>query len=124
MEEAKLKNFLRDNLDILFIGLNPALGSNQKGHYFSVNQSFWSQLYKSGLILKEVDKNNADDLIFGDTALNIDHLNFGITDLVPNIANSNSKNVKPTPKDCVDLVEERILSKKPPRTAIIYTAKY
>jgi len=121
MENINLKPFGRENLDILFIGLNPAVVSNQKGHYFSVKQSLWSQLYKSGLILEEVNKDYADELIFGDTARNIGHSNFGITDLVANIANSNSSEVKPTQEDCRKL-EQTILKYKP-RIAIILHSK-
>lgn len=41
--------FLRDNLDILFIALNPPMQSNNNGHYFSGKQSsFFNQLYLSG----------------------------------------------------------------------------
>lgn len=121
MEDINLKPFVRENLDILFIGLNPAIVSNQKGHYFSVKQSLWSQLYRSGLILEEVNKDNADELIFGGTALNVGHLSFGITDLVTNIANSDSSEVNPTEDDCEKL-KQTILKYKP-RVAIILHGK-
>lgn len=121
MENIKLKPFIRKDLDILFIGLNPAVISNKKGHYFSVKQSLWNQLYHSGLITKEVSKENADELIFGSTAFNIKQMNFGITDLVTHIANSNSNEVKPTEDDCIRL-EKDILNYKP-RVAIIIHSK-
>lgn len=121
METITLRPFVRNNLDILFIGLNPAIVSNQKGHYFSVKQSLWKQLYMSGLILEEVNKDIADELIFGDTVLNINQRNFGITDLITHIANSNSTEVKSTEKDCIQL-KETILEYKP-RVAIILHSK-
>lgn len=31
MENIRLKPFVRENLDILFVGLNPAVVSNKKG---------------------------------------------------------------------------------------------
>lgn len=117
MEKATLKPFVRENLDILFVGLNPAVVSNQKGHYFSVKQSLWNQLYRSGLILQEVNKDIADELIFGSTELNVEHLNFGITDLVTDIADSNSGKVKPTIADCKKL--EQTIRKYNPRITII-----
>lgn len=56
--------FLRDNLDVLFIALNPPLQSNNNGHYFSGRRSsFFKQLYLSGLIVENIDKSIADDLI-------------------------------------------------------------
>lgn len=121
MEKATLKPFVRENLDVLFVGLNPAVISNQKGHYFSVKQSLWNQLYKSGLILQEVDKDNADELIFGNTELNVEHLNFGITDLVTDVADSNSGNVEPTEADCKKL--EQTIRKCNPRVVIILHSK-
>lgn len=121
MENIKLKPFVRKDLDILFIGLNPAVISNQKGHYFSVKQSLWNQLYRSGLIKKEVNKENADELIFGDTAFNAEQMNYGITDLVTHIANSNSNEVEPTEDDCIRLKKD-ILTYKP-RVAIILHSK-
>lgn len=121
MENSTLKPFVRKNLDILFVGLNPATISSQKGHYFSVKQSLWTQLYKSGLILKEVNKDIADECIFGDTAFNIDHRNFGITDLITHIADSNSSKVKPTVDDCKHL--EKTILEYNPRVVIILHSK-
>jgi hypothetical protein len=70
MEQSSLVPFVRKNLDILFVGLNPAEGSSRNGHYFSVNQAFWNQLYEAGLITKFADKLNADNLIFGSNKYN------------------------------------------------------
>lgn len=103
MEKSKLIPFLRSNLDILFIGLNPAKGSSDNGHYFSVNQAFWNQLNDAGLIAQYVDKAQADDIVFGDNKLNFNSWQFGITDLVTNIAESDSRKIKPTTEDCVKL---------------------
>lgn len=60
MEKSKLVPFVRENLDILFVGLNPAKGSSYNCHYFSVNQAFWNQLYDAGLITARIDKASAD----------------------------------------------------------------
>lgn len=121
MGNSTLKPFVRKNLDILFIGLNPATISSQKGHYFSVKQSLWTQLYKSGLILKEVNKDIADECIFGDTAFNVNHCSFGITDLVTHIADSNSNQIKPTANDCKQL--EKTILEYNPRVVIILHSK-
>lgn len=103
MEQSTLIPFVRKNLDILFVGLNPAKVSSRNRHYFSVNQSFWNQLYESGLIIIPVDKSNADEKIFGNTALNFHGWSFGITDLVPSFAESDSKKIKPDRTDCENL---------------------
>jgi G:T/U-mismatch repair DNA glycosylase len=91
----KLRPIIRTELDILFIGLNPGKISNNNGHYFSSNRAFWDQLYNSGLIIQHVDKSDADDRIFKSTAYNFMKWDYGITDLVPNVANSNSREVRP-----------------------------
>lgn len=117
METAILKPFIRYDLDILFVGLNPAIVSNHKGHYFSVKQSFWTQLYEAGLITSRVDKDAADEIIFGDTKFNLNNFDYGITDLVTNIAESDSSNVKPTLYDCRNL--EQIIREYRPKVVII-----
>ena len=119
MEKATLKPFLRENLDILFVGLNPARISNKKGHYFSVKQSFWKQLHQGGLISEDVNKDYADDLIFGGDQLNFNQWNYGITDLVTHIAESNSTKVEPTVADCKAL-KDVILQYKPLTVVILH----
>ena len=96
MVESNLTPLVRPNLDILFVGLNPATGSSQNRHYFSVVQSFWSQLFEAGLIISYVDKSNADDRVFQSTEINLNNWSYGITDLVTEFAESDSTKIKPT----------------------------
>ena len=121
MEKSNLKPFLRNNLDILFIGLNPAKGSSDNRHYFSVNQAFWNQLYDSGLITSPVDKMEADDLIFGDSKQNLNNFNYGVTDLITEIAESDSKKIKPTRNDVKRLIE--VIIEYKPKIVIILHSK-
>jgi G:T/U-mismatch repair DNA glycosylase len=121
MQESTLTPYLRQNLDILFVGLNPAKGSSENGHYFSVNQAFWNQLYESGLITKHVDKSNADEKIFGSNTFNYNNLNYGITDLVTEIAESNSSKVKPKQADLIRLKNIIIYFK--PKTVVLIHGK-
>lgn len=121
MKESTLIPFLRNNLDILFVGLNPAKGSSENGHYFSVNQAFWNQLYESGLITKRVDKSNADELIFGSNKHNYKNWNFGITDLITEIAESNSAKIKPKQTDLIRL--ENVIKAYKPKTTILLHSK-
>lgn len=121
MEESKLVPFLRPNLDILFIGLNPAKGSNDNGHYFSVNQAFWNQLYDAELINEPVNKLNADNIIFGSNHLNFNNWQYGITDLVTKFAESDSSKIDPTYDDCIKLFKD--IEKFNPKTAIILHKK-
>ena len=121
MQESTLIPFLRKNLDILFVGLNPAKGSSENGHYFSVNQAFWNQLYESGLITKRVDKSNADELIFGSNKYNYKNLNFGITDLVTEIAESNSNKIDPKQADLIRL--ENVIKEYKPKAVVLLHKK-
>ena len=119
MEKSNLVPFLRKNLDILFVGLNPAEGSSRNRHYFSVNQAFWNQLYHSGLITEYIDKASADETVFGSNKINVNHCNYGITDLVIEIAESNSGAVKPTDKDSLRL-KNTIISFQPKTVVLLH----
>ena len=105
----------------MFIGLNPAKGSSDNGHYFSVRNAFWEQLYKSGLIKEKINKLIADDIVFGSNTININNWNFGITDLITEIAESDSKKINPTKADFINL--EKQIRKLEPVVAIIIHSK-
>jgi TDG/mug DNA glycosylase family protein len=50
-----LPDYLREQLDIVFVGLNPGLYSAHVGHYFAYPQNrFWSALSASGLVPQPV----------------------------------------------------------------------
>lgn len=117
MEKSNLVPFIRHNLDILFVGLNPAKGSSDNRHYFSVKQAFWDQLYDAGLITKEVDKNVADRIVFGSNEINYHGWSYGITDLMPDIAESDGGKVKPRKANCEFL--EREIKKYEPKVVIL-----
>lgn len=121
MQKSTLIPFLRKNLDILFVGLNPAKGSSENGHYFSVNQAFWNQLYESGLITKRVVKSNADELIFGSNKFNYNNWGFGITDLITEIAESDSTKIRPKQTDLIRL--ENVIKDYKPKVAILLHSK-
>ena len=47
----RVPDYLADDLDIVFIGINPGLTSAYKGHHYAhVGNHFWKCLYDSGLI--------------------------------------------------------------------------
>lgn len=121
MQKSTLTPFLRKDLEILFVGLNPANGSSENGHYFSVNQAFWNQLYESGLITKRIDKSNADDLIFGSNRHNYKNWNYGITDLVTDVAESKSSKIKPKKTDLLKL--EETIKEYTPKTVVLLHSK-
>lgn len=113
--------FLRENLDILFIALNPPVQSNNNGHYFSGKQSlFFKQMYLSGLITKDLDKTKADELVFGGNDYNYKHKNYGVIDLLPRIEETNSSKVKVKISD-VELMIDTIKRYKPKNVFIIHS---
>jgi len=117
MEKSKLEPIVRHDLDILFIGLNPGKKSSDNGHYFSANQRLWKQLYNAGLITKKVDKKEADDIIFKNNQFNFHGWSYGVTDLVPEIAESKSGYVKPNKKHKEKLKE--LIQEFEPKVAIL-----
>jgi hypothetical protein len=121
MDKSNLIPFTRQNLEILFIGLNPAKGSSDNRHYFSVNQAFWNQLNDAGLITERVNKLVADNIVFGGNDINYRGWSYGITDLITEVAESDSGKIKPTVEDCRRL--EREIRKYKPRTAILLHGK-
>ena len=121
MTPSTLIPFLRPGLDILFVGLNPAGGSSVKGHYFSVNQALWNQLHDSGLITERIDKSEADMTVFGSTLINRNNRSYGITDLLPHIAESDSRIIKPSVQDCSRLKNEIV--KYSPKAVILLHGK-
>lgn len=95
MAEVKLRPFLRPNLDVLFVALNPPDESNENGHYFSGrNSRFFDLLYRSRLITEDVPKLTADETVFGGTSINHKHAAFGVVDLVDGYVQTNSSRVR------------------------------
>jgi G:T/U-mismatch repair DNA glycosylase len=96
MNDLRLKPFLRPDLDVLFVALNPAEQSNANGHYFSGDASrFFHLLHLSGLITCPVSKATADEVVFGSTRVNFDGCEFGVVDLVEDVVQTQSEKVHP-----------------------------
>ena len=104
MNDVKLKPFVRSNLDVLFVGYNPPRQSNSNGHYFSGKQSrFFKLLFFSGLITANIDKLFADEVVFSSSTINYKNANFGVTDLIPIVVETNSSKVKANQQNVIDL---------------------
>lgn len=120
-----LTPFERPDLDILFVGLNPAEESNRNGHYFSVKSSLWEQLAIAGLITEPLHFDErwrtADRVVFGSTKINYRGWSYGVTDLLPDVVNSDSSAVSPKWHHGEELIRRVALLK--PRMAIVLHAK-
>ena len=72
--EATLPDYLRRDLDIVLIGLNPSTRSVQAGHYFANPRNrFWAAISASGLAGRQVGPEDDAALL---------ELGIGFTDLV------------------------------------------
>jgi len=94
---SHLRPFLRTELDILFVALNAPVQSHDNRHWFSGDQSrFFCLLGRSGLTIDEVPRQTADEIVFGSVERNYKRASFGVVDLVPDLVETKSSEVRPT----------------------------
>lgn len=69
-----VKDHIKKNLDVLFVGFNPSLRSGETGHHFAnPNNRFWTILYKAGL---------TDRKFHPEEDANLLDLGYGLTNIV------------------------------------------
>nr|WP_263326238.1 G/U mismatch-specific DNA glycosylase [Neobacillus sp. Marseille-Q6967] len=52
----RVKDHLKENLNVLFVGFNPSIRSSETGHHFAnPNNRFWKILYEAGLTPRKFD---------------------------------------------------------------------
>lgn len=113
--------YLKENLDVLFIALNPPEQSNKNGHYFSGSKSsFYKQLYLSVLISKELDKLDADEVVFGGNNYNYKNKNYGVIDLLPDLVETKGSKVSVKKRD-IELMIDRIFLYKPKIVCVMHS---
>ncbi|KAK9695471.1 uracil DNA N-glycosylase Thp1 [Basidiobolus ranarum] len=101
-----LKDIIAEDLDILFIGINPGVKSASSGHHFAgPNNAFWPGLYKSGL-LKEPLTFNEDETLPS-------RYNYGITNLAQRPSRSSSELSKDEMQKAVPELLEKIKKNYP-----------
>jgi G:T/U-mismatch repair DNA glycosylase len=119
--QVNLRPFLRPGLDVLFVALNPPVESNDNGHYFSGAQSrFFNLLYRSELIVADLPKSNADEIVFGSTGANYKQCAFGVVDLIADLVRTNSQRVRPT-RQHVDLLLKGIREFQPRYVCVMHS---
>ncbi|MDF0725587.1 G/U mismatch-specific DNA glycosylase [Cytobacillus sp. S13-E01] len=70
-----IKDHLKENLKVIFVGFNPSIRSAETGHHFAnPNNRFWTILYKAGLTPRKLDTTEDYKLI---------ELGYGLTNIVP-----------------------------------------
>jgi len=117
----RLKPYIRDRLDVLFVALNPPAQSSSNGHWFSGKSSrFFHLLHQSDLIIEPVKKEEADEIVFGSTTFNYKGFEFGVIDLVHDLIETNSNRVRPT-KEHVDSLLGQIRKCNPRFVCVIHS---
>lgn len=77
-----LRDFVKKNLQILFVGTSPGFRSSKIGHYFAGrNNLFWKLLFESGLTSKRLTTEQDFKII---------EYNYGLTDVVKRPTRSTS----------------------------------
>src|SRR5918994_439602 len=75
LENRLLKDRIRSDVRVLFVGINPGLRSAATGHHFAgYSNRFWKLLYESGLVPEPITYEDDDRL---------PQWGFGITNIVP-----------------------------------------
>lgn len=69
-----IKDHLKENLDVLFVGFNPSIRSGETGHHFAnPNNRFWKILFETGLTPRKFDAVEDSQLL---------ELGYGLTNIV------------------------------------------
>ena len=120
MAASKLRPYIRPNLDVLFVALNPPTQSDNNGHWFSGDRSrFFQLLHESGLITEDLPKATADEAVFDSTTFNFRGFKFGVIDLVEDVIQTNSGYVRPSRRH-VDVLIERFRDLGPRFVCVIH----
>jgi len=99
-KKVNLKEYLHPKMDLLFVALNAPENSNNNGHWFTNNLSFWNILYRTGIITQRiVDMLEGDEKVFGETKNNYKNWSIGVTDLNRTLVETDSSKVTTTAGD-------------------------
>ena len=109
-----LPDYIKNGLDIVFIGINPGLVSAYKGNYYaSPGNHFWKALYLSGLVSHPVSPTDDHRMLeFG----------FGLTDVVKR---ATRKSIELPKKELVEgslILKEKLIKYKP--KIAVFNGKY
>lgn len=121
MADVTLHPFLREGLDVLFVALNAPAQSNANAHWFSGQKSrMYELMYRGGLLTRQVQKSNGDEVIFGSTSANYKGAQFGMVDLVEDVVETNSSNVV-AGQNHVDSLVRRIRTLRPRFVCVMHS---
>lgn len=92
--QVNLTEYIHDEMDLFFVALNAPEKSNNNGHWFSRNLSFWNVLFDAGIITGKITNALEGDVkVFGSSAINFNNWIIGVTDLNREVVQTNSQGV-------------------------------
>lgn len=92
--QVNLTEYIHDEMDLFFVALNAPEVSNNNGHWFSRNLSFWNVLFDAGIITGKITNALEGDVkVFGSSAINFNNWIIGVTDLNREVVQTNSQGV-------------------------------
>jgi TDG/mug DNA glycosylase family protein len=100
-----IKDHLKENLDLLFVGFNPSIRSGETGHHFAnPNNRFWKILHESGLTPRKFDSTEDYRLL---------ELGYGMTNIVPRPTKAADEITKEEYKEGREKLIKKISAYKP-----------
>lgn len=92
--QVNLTEYIHNRMDLLFVALNAPEESNNNGHWFSRNLSFWNVLFDAGIINEPITNPLEGDIkVFGSNSINYNNWMIGVTDLNRDVVQTNSQGV-------------------------------
>ncbi len=120
-KQVNLSEYIHDEMDLFFVALNAPEESNNNGHWFSRNLSFWNVLFDAGIITEQItDALKGDLKVFGSNAINYNKWIIGVTDLNRDVVQTNSNAVL-TSIEQVQRIFEILDAKKVKRLVLMHS---
>ncbi|HZG74181.1 MAG TPA: G/U mismatch-specific DNA glycosylase [Chondromyces sp.] len=95
-----IRDHLKQNLDILFVGFNPSIRSGETGHHFAnPNNRFWKILFEAGLTPRKYAPTEDNQLL---------ELGYGLTNIVARPTKTAEEITKEEYREGRQLLREKI----------------
>ncbi|WP_144546923.1 mismatch-specific DNA-glycosylase [Bacillus sp. X1(2014)] len=100
-----LRDLLKENLKVLFVGFNPSIRSSELGHHYaSPNNRFWKILYESGLTPRKYEAMEDEKLL---------DLGFGSTNIVERPTKAADEITKEEYTEGSEILKKKVVQFKP-----------
>ncbi|MBS4216140.1 MULTISPECIES: G/U mismatch-specific DNA glycosylase [Neobacillus] len=100
-----VKDRIKENLAVLFVGFNPGVRSSETGHHFAgPSNRFWKILHEAGLTQRKLDPSEGDLLL---------ELGMGITNIVARPTKAAAEITKEEFKEGREILKQKIERLKP-----------